>query len=89
MAHSWTSRQVVAHLRPLPPREIRQWLYDQRRQGHVAHPLTPLATIELAVFSNVRLSALPLSITRPITYVFADATIALLFKLTFSGMFSG
>lgn len=85
MAHSWTSRQVVAHLRPLLPPEIRQWLHDQRRQGHIAHPLTPLVNIELAVFSNVQLSGLPLCLTRPITVVFADPAIAMLFKLTFCG----
>jgi len=87
MVHSQTDRCVMAYLYPLLPRDIRCWLIDRQRQGHIAKAMTPLVTFDLAVFHNVRLSPakLPLYVERPITVAFADPTIAMLFKLTFCG----
>ncbi len=69
---------------PLPPRPIREWLADRRREGHFAHACATMTITNANLFSNVPLSpALPYVENGSITYLFADCTVAILFKLTF------
>lgn len=81
---------LATRLFPLPPKPIREWLAERRRDGHVAHAQTALSVLNANLFSNVpRATSLPHVQNGPIVYVFADSGVALLFKLTFWGMFSG
>lgn len=97
MEHSWsqyptatgTRESVTAKLFPMPPRSIREWLAKRRSEGHIANALTPLHTWEVNLFNNVVLSpGMPFISNGPITYVFADRDVALLFKLSFAGNFA-
>lgn len=72
---------------PLPPKPIREWLASQRRQGHFAYARTSVTILNANLFGNVPLSsALPYVADGPTTYLFADVSVAVLFKLTFGGV---
>ena len=68
---------------PLPPKLIREWLTERRREGHFAHACTTLAITNANLFSNVPLP-LPYVQDGMITYTFADSRIATWFKLSFA-----
>lgn len=75
---------LAAKLFPLPPKPIREWLSDRRREGHFAHACTSLTITTVDLFNNVSLlPALPHVENGSVTYLFADRTVAILFKLTF------
>lgn len=74
---------LAAKLFPLPPKPIRQWLADRRREGHFAQACTTLMITNANLFSNVPLP-LPYVQDGEITYTFADPRIATWFKLSFA-----
>lgn len=72
---------------PLPSKPIREWLAERRRDGHLAHAGTPIKIMNGNLFANLPLSpALPHIGDGAITYLFADRSVAVLFKLTFGGI---
>ena len=69
---------------PLPPKPIREWLTERRREGHLAHAQSELRVLNAVVFDNVPLMpSLPHVQNGTITYIFGCARIATLFKLSF------
>lgn len=62
----------------------------------MARALTPLSTLALDLFDNVRLrpESMPIYQEGSVTYLFGDGSVAMLFKLTFANaptptLFSG
>lgn len=74
---------LAAKLFPLPPKLIREWLSDRRREGHFAHACTTLTITNANLFSNIPLP-FPYVQDGMITYTFADPRIATWFKLSFA-----
>jgi hypothetical protein len=69
---------------PLPPKLIREWLAERRREGHLAHAQTQLRVLNAAVFNNVPLiPTLPHVQNGTIAYIFGCGRIATLFRLSF------
>jgi hypothetical protein len=81
---STAAKCLAAKHFPPPPKPIREWLAERRREGHLAHAQTALRVLNASVFNNVALMpSLPHVQNGTITYVFGCARIATLFKLSF------
>jgi len=81
---STAAKCLAAKHFPLPPKPIREWLTQRRREGHLAHAQTEMGILNANVFKNVPLMpSLPHVQNGTVTYVFGSARIATLFKLTF------
>jgi hypothetical protein len=81
---STAAKSLAAKHFPLPPKPIREWLAERRREGHLAHAQTDLRILNAAVFNNVLLMpSLPHIQNGTITYIFGCSRTATLFKLSF------